>query len=71
MGIDTSDRPPAEVLMQALAAVEKAQRVTILLESDDAITVKTNCTYRELKWMLDQAAHVTMNELFGIRTGDD
>jgi hypothetical protein len=66
VGIDTRDRPPLEVLMDALAAVEKCKRVVIILEAEDSFSLKTNCDYRELKWLLDQATHVTMNELFDV-----
>jgi hypothetical protein len=65
--IDTSDKSPTDVLMQALSAVEKARRVVIVLEHEDAVAVKTNCSYKELKWLLDQASFVTMVDLFNIK----
>jgi hypothetical protein len=50
--------------MDSLASVEKADKVVIILECDDALLVKTNCTYREMKWILDQATFAMMSELF-------
>jgi hypothetical protein len=64
MTINTDPRPPADVLMDSLASVEKADKVVIILECDDALLVKTNCTYREMKWILDQATFAMMSELF-------
>jgi hypothetical protein len=69
--INTDDRPSAEVLMESLTIVDGAKRVVILVERDDAICVKTNCSYRDLKWVLDQAVFATMNELFGVKTESD
>jgi hypothetical protein len=63
--INTEDRPAAEVLMESVALVDGAKLVAIILEKEDSINVKTNCSYKELKWLLDQATHATMCELFG------
>jgi hypothetical protein len=63
--INTEDRPALEVLMEAVSMVDDAKLVAIIIEKEDSISVKTNCSYKELKWMLDQAAHATMCELFG------
>ena len=64
--INTEERPSSEVLMESLSQVEGADRVVILMEKDEALTVKTNCTYKELKWILDQATFTTMADLFGV-----
>ena len=68
--INTEDRPTTEILMDAISSVEGADKVVILLERDDSITVKTNCSYKDLKWLLDQASHVAMCELYGITSGE-
>lgn len=62
--INTNYRPCTDVLMESLAAVEKAQKVVILMEREDALSIRTNCSYRELKWVLDQATFAIMKELF-------
>jgi len=59
-------RSPTEVLMESLSRVEKAKRVIILIEREDSLNINSNCSYRDIKWILDQATHVVMNELFGI-----
>jgi hypothetical protein len=56
--------------MDALASVEKADKVVILLECDAAICVKTNCSHKDLKWVLDQATFAAMNDLFGVKTDE-
>lgn len=64
--INTQDRPSSEVLMESLSDVEGAHRVAIIMSRDDSINVRTNCTYQELHWLLAQAGHATLNELFGV-----
>src|SRR5262245_5710439 len=62
--INTSERPPSEVLMESLAEVEGAQRVVILMEKDSELNIKTNCTHREIDWILRQASHCNLRDLF-------
>ncbi len=62
--IKKDEGPPTDVLMDALQSVEGAHRVIILLEHDEALTVKTNCTHKEMKWLLDQAQYCVMKDLF-------
>lgn len=69
--INTDERPSAEILMESVEAVEGAHRVVIIMEKEESIVVKTNCTYKEMKWILDQATHVMMCELFGIRSAEE
>jgi hypothetical protein len=65
--LNLDEKSPSDVLMAALAVVEKATRVIIIIENEDHITIKTSChTYQETKWALDQATHAVMNELFGV-----
>lgn len=67
--IRTDDRPTAEVLMQSLADVEGANQVVIVMAREDSINVRTNCDYKELHWLLSQARHATLNELFSVKRG--
>lgn len=62
--IRTDDRPTADVLMEALEQVEGARRVAILMEYDDSFMVKTNGTLQELSFILRQAEHCVMKDLF-------
>jgi hypothetical protein len=71
MSIRIEDRPSSDVLMESVEACEKANKVVIILETDNSIMVKTNCSYKDLKWLLDQSAHATLNELFGVASKKD
>lgn len=66
--IHTDNRPTEEVLMESLADVEGAERVVIVMEKGESINVRTNCTYKELHWVLSQAKHAALNELFCVNT---
>jgi len=69
--INTEDRPSSEVLMEALEMVEGADHVIIVLSKQDSITIKTNCDYRELHWLLSQSTHATLNDLFFVKRKSD
>jgi hypothetical protein len=54
--------------MESLELVEGATHVAIVVEKDTSITIKTNCDYRDLHYLLAQSAHATLNELFQVKT---
>ena len=62
--IKRNEGSPTDTLMEALQDIEGAQRVVILIESPECLTVKTNCTHKEIKWLLDQGSYCVMKDLF-------
>lgn len=62
--IRTDDREPTEVLVDALENVEGAKKVAIILQADEHLIIKTNCSLQELHWLLAQGTHCTLTDLF-------
>ena len=73
MKIIRDEGTPTEVLMDALSRVEGATKVLILIEKEESLVCKTNCTHQEIKWLLDQAQFITVADMFGMldREGQD
>lgn len=62
--IGSPDQTSSEVLMESLEQVEKAKGVAVLFEENSAIMVKSNLTHKDLYWLLAQAMHTVMKDLF-------